>query len=213
MTQRTLQTAAVTVAATTAATALAAADQQAVTAFIAKIKDSDDQVRGPAWQSAETIGAPAIRPLADLMTAPEMEVARAAKRGAWRIVRHAGRPGADADRRAVVTELLPLLEGRPTAVRREVLWMLSEIGGDESVQPVAACLAESELREDARAALERIPGAKSLAALQAGLAAAPADYKPALAHSLRVRGVKVAGHPSQKLVPTRSAPAAAPPPR
>jgi hypothetical protein len=187
MPQRNLQTAATTVAATTAASVLAAADQQAVTAFIAKVSDTDDQIRGPAWQSAETIGAPAIRPLADLMTGPEMEVARAAKRAMWRIVRHAGRPGADAERRAVVKELLPLLEGRPVAVRREVLWMLSEIGGDESVQSVAACLKERELRDDTRAALERIPGAKSLAALQAGLAAAPEEYKPALAHSLRVR--------------------------
>jgi hypothetical protein len=188
MNQRNLQTATTIVAATTAATPLGAVDQQAVTAFIAKVKNTDDQVRGPAWQCAETIGAPAIRPLADLMTVPEMEVARAAKRAVWRIVRHTGRSGADAERRAVVKELLPLLEGRPVAVRREVLWMLSEIGGEESVQRVAVCLKERELREDARAALERIPGAKSLAALQAGLAAAPEEYKPALAHSLRVRG-------------------------
>ena len=172
--------------------------------LIAKIKDKDDAVRGPAWQNAGPFGAPAVKPLANVMADPEMEVARAAKRALWKVVRHAGRPGADQEKRAVTTELLTLLQGSPTHVRREVLWMLSEIGSDDAVPHIAALISDRDVREDARAALERIPGNKSLGALKDSLKTASEDFQPAIAQSLRVRGVKVTGYPNQKLVPTRS---------
>lgn len=171
--------------------------------FLAKIKSPDDTVRGPAWQGAARYGAAAVQPLAAVAFDADFEVARAARRALWKIVRHAGRPRADAERRAVVAELLPLLgKGNPN-VRREFVWMLSEIGGDEAVEPLVTLLAEKELREDARAALQRIPGRKSLAALKTALRTALEDYRPAVAVSLRARGEKVSGYPSQKLVPTR----------
>ncbi len=200
-----LKTASLATAAAAAAAETKAADSNSVPDLIARIKDPDDTVRGPAWQSADKYGAPAIKPLVEVMTNPDFEIARAAKRAAWKIVRSAGRPGADQERRAVVAELIPSLQTDAAAVRREVLWMLSEIGGDEAVEPVAALLADKEVHDDARAALQRIPGKKSLAALKAGLESAPADFRPAIAESLRVRDVKVKGYPSQKLVPTRPA--------
>jgi hypothetical protein len=81
--------------------------------------------------------------------------------------------------------------------------MLSEIAGDEAIEGMAALLTDQELREDARCSLTRLPGAKATAALKTALANAPEDFKPALAQSLRVRGLKVEGYPSQKLVPTK----------
>jgi HEAT repeat protein len=186
-----------------AATTSSAAEKQGVDDLIAKLRDPDDKVRGAAWQNAGSLGALAVKPLANIMTDADMEVARAAKRGLWKIVRYAGRPGADSERKAVANELIGLLVGQPTPVRREVIWMLSEIGDSEAVKPIATMLNDREAREDARAALERIPGKESLSALQAGLASVPEEFKPAIAHSLRVRGVKVSGYPSQKLVPTR----------
>lgn len=137
------------------------------------------------------------------MTQAEMEPARAARRALWKIVRHAGRPGAGAERRAVVAELLGLLGQGHNAVRRETIWMLSEIGGDEAVPSLASLLSNRELREDARAALQRIPGEKSLAALKSALATVSADFRPAIAVSLRVRGQPVRGEKDLKLVPTR----------
>jgi HEAT repeat protein len=138
------------------------------------------------------------------MVGQELQVTRAAKRALWRIVRDAGRPESGAVQKAVVAELIPLCKGdRPVSVRREVLWMLSELGGDESVDAVAALLSHEELREDARMALQRIPGRRSLDALKAGLAAAPDDFKLAIAQSLRKRGVEVPGLPCRKLVPTK----------
>jgi hypothetical protein len=81
--------------------------------------------------------------------------------------------------------------------------MTWQIAGEEAVEPVAALLANADLHEDARMALERLPGQKATAALQAALADADEAQQPALAHSLRVRGVDVPGVPDMRLVPTR----------
>jgi HEAT repeat protein len=174
--------------------------------LIAKIKSSDDKVRSAAWLAAGEVGAPAVQPLAAVMTDPasELEVGRSARRALWKIVRHAGRPGAGAEKKAAIPAVLALLaDDRPAPLRREALWMLSEIGGDESVDAIARLLANQELRDDARCALQRIPGEKSLGALKAALAAANDDFKSAVAESLRVRGVAVPDVPSKKLVPTK----------
>jgi HEAT repeat protein len=190
-------------AAAFAATTATAASALAVDDLIAKIKSADDKVRGPAWQGAAPYGAPALKPLAALMSDSNFEVARSARRAMYVIVRHAGRPGARKEAKAAEEDLIPLLKSDQPAVRREVLWMLSEIGSDAAVAPMAALLTDKEVREDARCALMRIPEKKVKAALKSALAAAPEDLKYALAESLRKLGEKVDGYPSQKLVPTR----------
>jgi len=172
--------------------------------LVSKISGKDEGARGEAWQNAGPLGAPAIKPLTPLMADKDTEVRRAATRAAWKIVRHAGRPGAEKEAAAVSAALLGLLgDDQPEVVRREVAWMTSEIAGDEAVDPLAKLLKDKDLREHARAALQRIPGQKSLAALKTALEAAPEDYKPALAESLRRRGVEVPGIKSLKLVPAR----------
>jgi len=180
------------------------AQAQGVDELIAGIKSSSAEVRTEAWQSAGKAGAPAVKPLAKVMTDDNLEVARAAKRALWQIVRYTGRPGANQERRAVETELVGLLgDEKPVAVRREILWMLSEIGARRSIEAIAGLLKNEELREDARMSLERIPNRRSLAALKAGFEAVPEAFKPNIAQSLRKRGEEVAGYPCKKLVPTK----------
>ena len=204
MTTNELKTATLVAGATVlAGAARAAAGAASVDELIAAIKSKDDKVRGPAWQNAAPCGAPAVKPLAQVMTDPDFETARSAKRALWVIVRHAGRPGATKEAKAVTTELVPLLSGAPPVVQREALWMLSEIAADEAVAPMATLLSNAELREDARCALTRMPGSKATAALSKAFKSAPENFKPALADSLRARGEKVAGYPTQKLVPTK----------
>ncbi len=171
--------------------------------LIEKIKSNDDVVRVKAWQEAGPAGAAAVQPLAVVMMDREVEVARAAKRALWKIVRHAGRPGADSEKQNVASELLPLLKSADTRVRREVLWMLSEIGGNEAVAPMAALLTNQDLREDARLSLQRLPGNPATAALQAAMKKASEQFKVRLAVSLRQRGVQVNGHSSEKLVASK----------
>ena len=187
----------------TAAWSAAGAESGAVDKLIADIQSPDENIRGAAWQGAATLGAPAVKPLAALMVHQDFEIARSAKRALWKIVRHAGRPSAAKERNAVQAELLALLNSAPAAVRREALWMLSEIGDDGLVKFIANLLADFEVREVARCALERMPGSKAVRALEHALKSAPADFRPALAHSLRVRGQLVRSYPSQKLQPTR----------
>ena len=166
----------------------------AIDEWIKKLTEGDDATRTSAWFEASVLGAPAVTALAAIMTAADREVARAAKNGLWRIIRFAGRPGAARERRAVAGELLTLLAAdQPTPVRREALWMLSEVGDDTAVDPLAELLGTKDLREDARCALERMPGQKPVAALQRALAAAPEDFKPNLTQSLRARGISVPG--------------------
>ncbi|MHC4498194.1 MAG: HEAT repeat domain-containing protein [Planctomycetota bacterium] len=181
-----------------------AVDTKAVEKLISGIRDKDDHMRTEAWLGAGQVGSAAAKPLAKAMTDNEPEVARAAKRGLWKLVRHAGRPGAGAERKAVSAELIGLLgDDQPVSVRREVLWMLSEIGGGKSVDAMAALLSNGQLRQDARMTLQRIPNKKALAALKVALDTAPDDFKLNIAQSLRQRGVKVEGLACVKLVPTK----------
>ena len=180
------------------------AQAQGVDELIAGIKDSSDKVRTEAWLGASETGAPAVKPLAKVMTDDDLEVARAAKRALWQIVRYTGRPGANKERRAVETELVELLSNdQPVAVGTEVLWMLSEIGARNSIRPIGRLLRNEDLREDARMALERIPTKRALTTLKTAFEKAPEDFKPNIAQSLRKRGEEVDGYPCKKLVPTK----------
>ena len=179
-------------------------DKLTLDVLIENIQSADDGPRAAARDGAGSVGAKAVPPLAKIAADGELEIARAANRAMQNIVYHAGRPGAEDEAKAVAAELLKLLgDSQPLQLRRDVLWMTWQIAGQEAVQPVAALLANGDLREDARMALERLPGEKATAALQAALAAADEADKPALAHSLRVRGVETPGVPDLRLKPTK----------
>ena len=172
--------------------------------LIEQIQSADDGVRAAARNNAGAVGAKAVLPLAKIAASGELEIARAAQRAMQNVVYHAGRPGAADEAKAVAAELLKLLgDSQPVQLRRDVLWMTWQIAGEEAAEPVAALLSHKELGEDARMALERLPGEKATAALQAALAAAGDAAKPALAHSLRVRGVETPGVPDLRLKPTK----------
>jgi len=180
------------------------AQAQGVDELITGLKSDNAEKRTQAWQSAGQVGAPAVKPLAKIMTNDNLEVARAAKRALWQIVRYTGRPGANQEKRVVEAELIDLLgDEQPIAVRREVLWMLSEIGSRRSIEPITRLIKNEDLREDARMALERIPNRRAVAAMKSAFETATDDFKPNIAQSLRKRGEEVAGYPCQKLVPTK----------
>ena len=178
--------------------------------LVERIRSPDEAVSGAAWQSAGPYGAAAVKPLAALMTDADYELARKAKRALYRVVRHAGHPAATRQRKAVERQLILLLSSGPAPVRREVVWMLSEIGTPRAVGPMAALLSDKELREDARCALTRHPAPRAVTALKSAFATASGDFKYALAESLRQRGAAVEGYPSRKLVPTAQTNVASP---
>ena len=170
--------------------------------LIERIRSQDEAVSGAAWQSAGPYGAAAVKPLAALMADGDFELARKGKRALYLVVRRAGHPKATRERKAVERELIAVLNSAPTPVRREVVWMLSEIGSTRAVEPMAAMLLDPQLCEDARCALTRHPASGAVTALKSAFATASGEFKYALADSLRQRGVAVEGYPTRKLVPT-----------
>jgi len=172
--------------------------------LIADLMNPDEVTHASACDAAPDYGAAAVRPLAFSMGTPDFELGRRCKRALYKIVRHAGRPGAENEATAVEGKLVPLVSNTmlPVQVRRDLLWMLSEIGTTSAVEPIAALLADKELRDDARCVLMRLPCPEAGAALKQAFAGAPEEFKFALADSLRSRGEKVEGYPSKKLVPT-----------
>lgn len=172
--------------------------------LIKNIQSDDEAVRAAARDQAGQVGAAAIGPLAQIAAEGDQEVARAAVRAMQNIVYYAGRPGAADEAQAVATELVKLLVAEPPwQLRRDVLWMTWQIAGAEAVPAAAALLPHPELSEDARMCLEGLPVDEAVTALQAALESADEQQKPALAHSLRKRGVEVPGVPDLRLVPTK----------
>jgi len=174
--------------------------------LVKEIQSDKPEVRTAAWQAAGAVGTSAVKPLAKLCAEENLEVGRAARRGLERIVHTVGAPGVQPAKLAVIRELLSLLgDDWPVSLRRDVLWWLSEIGGGESVEPIAALLKNDALREDARMVLERIPGDESLTALRNALKTVSEGFRPNIAQSLRARGEEVdrAKYPCRKLVPTK----------
>lgn len=175
--------------------------------LIAKIREKDEKVRTAAWQAAGPVGVAALAPLAALVKDGELEVSRAAGRAMWQIVRYSGRPGAQAEKRAAGEALVKLLqdEQQPVQLRRDIVWMLSEIFDDDAIDPAGAAtlFADVDLREDVRAGLQRIGGPNAIAVLKAGLDTVPDDFKPSIACGLRALGVEVPNVPCMKLKPAK----------
>jgi HEAT repeat protein len=132
------------------------------------------------------LGAAAVLPLADAMASTDKGVSRAATEALERVTHHAARPGAGKSEAArVAAELLKVASSkRPATVRKEALNQLGFVGTNRDVAPLARLLGDIEVRDDARMALERIPGPQSLRALQEALGRAPADLQPGLRQSI-----------------------------
>ena len=170
------------------------------------LRGKDDQQRAQALDASRKLGAAGIVPIAPLLEDEETEVRRAGKRALESLVHDAGQGGKlGAEATAVEAQLIRALQqAKGEQARRELIWFLSEVGGQPSVDVLTPLLAEKAVREDARCSLERIPLPTAVAALKTAFARAPEEFKFALAESLRKRGEKVEGYPSQRLVPTKS---------
>lgn len=175
-----------------------------INSLVSALRSPEDNARADAFHQAGPLGAPAIPALAALMHDPDTETARAAKRALWRILHHAARPQAPRERADVVQALHAGIPDAPVPVARELIWMLSVVGRRESVPVLARLLAHAELREDARCALQRIPGPRSANALRRAMATADDDFAPALADALRALGEQVDTPPTRKRTPTRA---------
>jgi hypothetical protein len=162
-----------------------------IAGLLANIKSADGETRLRAQQGAGPAGAEAIAPLADIAAASDKGAAKAARGAMETIAHHSARPGAGAEARTVSTELLKIAQSdRPKQVRADALNLLGYTASDgKIVAGISALIANMELRDEARMALERIPGNASLNALKQAAQVAPADFRPHLEQSVRNRAL------------------------
>ena len=157
-----------------------------VAEFIGRICSADKAARLSGMLSASEIGVSAVAPLGKVIGGDDPAAAKAATEALRRIMHHACRPGEDRDSKAASAELAKLIgPGNSVATRKEALNLLGMIGGAEYVRPVAAQLADSEVRDWARMSLERIPGRDSESVLRSALNTSDAGDRPAVEQSLR----------------------------
>ena len=157
--------------------------------FLAQIADPSPHVRTEAWTSAHVVGAPAIAPLAELAEAGDPAVGHAALKAIETIAAHAGRPEAGAEREAAAQALAEAIQASSDdQVRRELLHCLGLVATHAETPLLGSLLLDPAVGEDARIALERMPGTPATRALVAGLQAASPDVQIRLAAALGHRG-------------------------
>jgi HEAT repeat protein len=157
--------------------------------LLQNLRSENADVRFAAWRSAGPAGAAAIAPIADIMAATDKAAVRSATEALQRVTHYSARPAASKnERRAVALALLQVANSpRPRMVRAEALYQLGFVAEEGIVPALARLLDDKEVREDARMALERIPGTVSLRALEEALRRAPADFQPNLRQAINNR--------------------------
>ncbi|MEM7230785.1 MAG: hypothetical protein AAF517_01335 [Planctomycetota bacterium] len=162
-------------------------EAKTVEELMSHIVSDDAKVRRSAKLSAHRFAKEAIVPLARVMEGGHREGAITARHTITRIVHYCGRPGAEAERPAVLDQLRQLtMASFSSFVRRESLHWISLIGGDADVEAVAACLWEEsdQIGEAARLSLERLSGEKAIDALIAAIGRAKGSFRGDLVFSL-----------------------------
>ncbi|HET6385684.1 MAG TPA: HEAT repeat domain-containing protein [Armatimonadota bacterium] len=161
--------------------------------FLDQIKSADADARYRSWRSAGPVGSKAVPALGDLLSSPDKGVAKSAKGALETIALYAGRPHAAAEAHAVSEELLKIAASdSPIPARAEALRMLGFTADRRSVPAIARLLNDPAVRDEARMALERIPGRESLDALRSAVRTAPEEFKPNLEQSVYNRGLRPA---------------------
>lgn len=157
--------------------------------LLQNLRSENADVRFAAWRSAGPAGAAAIAPIADIMASTDRGKVRSATEALQRVTHHAARPAASKNqRRAVALALLQVANSlRPRMVRAEALYQLGFVADERIVPALARLLDDKEVREDARMALERVPGTQSLRSLEKALRRAPADFQPNLRQAINNR--------------------------
>ena len=172
-----------------------------VAAFMATMDNASATLRYPAWTTAEKFGAQVIVPLGERMEAADRSKFQDLKRAIERIVHNVGRPGADADRKAVAAEMGKLLvPDRSAKVKNEILDLLACIADDSNLAAIEPLLSDAAVREEACRAIQRVPGRAATEILEKNLEKAPADFQGRLLAALGQRQDKSAGPALEKFI-------------
>ncbi|MCP4638834.1 MAG: hypothetical protein GY851_00300 [bacterium] len=160
---------------------------------VERLSSGEPDVRNQAAADAAALGAEAVPPIGALVGSDTFYTSQAAERALANLTHHAARPSADAERTAVAGELVKLIaDTYPDKTRREALRLLAFVGGEAQVAPVAALLMEQSIADEARLALDQIPGEAASKALLDTLYLAPPELRVLLFDTLVHRNVRAA---------------------
>ena len=127
--------------------------------FLAMMRSADAAERYIGWQSAGPYGADVINVLAELAASSDKGVALSATGAMEKIAHYAGRPGAKIEAEKATREFLKVANSaHPRMVRANAINLIGMIGDNRAIGGLVRLMKDMELREDARLALERIPG-------------------------------------------------------
>jgi hypothetical protein len=162
-----------------------------VASLLANIRFGDGPARAAAVKHAALIGTEALLPLGMVYAGADLAAGRAASEAMKRIAFNAGRPGAEAEAKAAADQLLQLASPNyPRGVRADALELLGVVGGEAETKPLAALIDDKDVGEEARMALQRIPGKASDEALRSAARRCSGDRRAAIELSLRHRRQK-----------------------
>lgn len=163
-------------------------------AFLATMDNASATLRYPAWTNAAKQGAAVLVPLGERMDAGDRSKRQDLSRAMTEIVHNAGRPGADAERKAAVAELAKLLSPeRSPLVKNETLDLIGFIADAGNLPAIEPLLKDPAVREEACRAIERIPGHEATRVLEKNLDTLPPDFQPRALASLGHRHDDTAG--------------------
>jgi HEAT repeat protein len=175
-----------------------AAGETELKEFFDRIQSRNPDARQAAVRVATKMGIGVVGPLGDLVDSTNRPVSLSAQAALKNIAAYAGRPAAAAERRAVAEAFTKLLDKEHSRVLRTLALELLSITGDDAVVPnITALLADAEVRDEARRALEGIPGPASLKALIEAAGKTEGAFRVAVLGSL---GQKAAPEAKEALV-------------
>lgn len=167
------------------------ADSATIGSYLTQIKHGDTATRLAAVQQAALVGTEALPQLGAIYSGGDPAAGKAAYEAIKKIVYNAGRPGAAAEAKSASSALLELASSQhPRYVRADAIQLLGVVGGDDEAKALAAMISDTDLGEDARMALERIPGKAADDALKSAARSASPERRAAIDLSLRHRKLK-----------------------
>lgn len=167
---------------------VAAAQNGAIQTVITDIEHGDVHAREAAVQQAALVGTSVIPLLLGLYRSDDPAVVKAASEALRRSVHNACRSGSGSERAAATKALLEGVGAdAPRKQRVDSLYLLGFAASEGEADTLAKQLADPDMREYARLALERIPGRKVDAALRTAISSAPSDFRANLELSLKAR--------------------------
>ncbi|HZN59072.1 MAG TPA: hypothetical protein VFD71_13420 [Planctomycetota bacterium] len=164
-----------------------------IAGVLKNLSDGNETVRRSAWEKAGELGSDAVLPLVELASGENRDASLAGQRALTVLAHASAAPGRE-DRKRVAAALAAALADAKAApgVRVLILDLLGSVGDGDVVPGLEKLLADPQLGDPARRALERIPGDASARALESAIDMVPDASKDAVILSLGKKRARTA---------------------